>query len=41
MFNFLKKAKPRNVFEITEPKQALKSSVRERAIEVFSAIEGR
>jgi hypothetical protein len=28
------------MYEVTEPKQALKSSVRERALEVFSAIEG-
>jgi len=40
MFNFFKKHKPQDVYEVTEPKQALKSSVRERALEVFSAIEG-
>jgi hypothetical protein len=38
MFSFLKRHKPQDVDEITEPEQQL--TVRERALKVFSKIEG-
>ena len=40
MFNFLKKTKSQHVYEIPEPQQELKLSVRQRALNVFSNIEG-
>jgi Holliday junction DNA helicase RuvB len=40
MFNFLKKHKPEDVHENAEAKQVLNLGVRERALEVFSRIEG-
>jgi hypothetical protein len=41
MFNFLKKHKPQDVYIIPEPKAELKLTVRERALGIFSKIEGR
>src|SRR5919202_6831912 len=40
MFDFLKKNKPQDLRIITEPEAELKLSVRERALKVFSSIEG-
>jgi uncharacterized membrane protein (Fun14 family) len=40
MFNFLKKHRPQDVYEMPEPEQVLKLSLRERALKVFSKIEG-
>jgi DNA polymerase III delta prime subunit len=40
MFDFLKKSKPKDLHIIPEPQQDLKLSVRERALNVFSEIEG-
>ena len=40
MFDFLKKSKPKDLHIIPEPQQELKLSVRERALNVFSEIEG-
>jgi MoxR-like ATPase len=40
MFNFLRRCKAQDVYEIPEPHQELKLSVRERALNVFSEIEG-
>lgn len=40
MFNFLRRCKPQDVYEIAIPEQELKLSVRERALNVFSNIEG-
>ena len=40
MFNFLRRSKPQHVYEIPEPQQELKLSVRERALNIFSNIEG-
>jgi MoxR-like ATPase len=40
MFDFLKKHKPEDLHVISEPRQELKLSVRQRALNVFSEIEG-
>ena len=40
MFNFLRKLKPQDVYEIPNSEQELKLSTRERALNVFSNIEG-
>ena len=40
MFDFLKKHKPRDLHVISEPQQELKLSVRQRALNIFSQIEG-
>jgi holliday junction DNA helicase RuvB len=40
MFNFLKRHKPQDVYEIPEPEEILNLSVRERALKIFSEIEG-
>jgi hypothetical protein len=40
MFNFLRRCKPQDVYEIREPQHELKLSVRERALNTFSNIEG-
>ena len=40
MFDFLKKHKPQDLHIIPEPQQELKLSVRERALNTFSNIEG-
>src|SRR6187200_1716083 len=40
MFDFLKKHKPHDLHVISEPQQELKLSVRQRALNTFSNIEG-
>ena len=40
MFDFLKKHKPKGLQIIPEPQQELKLSVRQRALNTFSNIEG-
>ncbi len=40
MFDFLKKRKPHDLHVISEPQQELKLSVRQRALSIFSNIEG-
>jgi hypothetical protein len=35
MFNFLKRHKPQDVYEIPEPEEILNLSVRERALKIF------
>ncbi len=40
MFDFLKRCKQQDVYEIPEPQQELKLSIRERALNTFSNIEG-
>jgi MoxR-like ATPase len=40
MFDFLKKNKPQDFHIISEPKQELKLSIRQRALNTFSNIEG-
>ena len=40
MFDFLKKRKPQDLRIIPEPQQELKLSVRQRALNVFTNIEG-